>query len=67
MEAKIDDDKKRRQNETPEWIKLMLMTIDCTGIVTLLIVNILIMCGFVVNTDVEMFLTIIVLPVKVVL
>ncbi len=38
----------------------MLMTVDCTGIVTLLIVNIVIMCGFVVNTEVEMILTIIV-------
>ncbi len=46
---------------------LMLMAVDCTGIVTLLIVNILIMCGVVINKEVEMILTIIVLPVNAVL
>ena len=46
---------------------LMLMAVDCTGIVTLLIVNILIVCGIVVNKEVEMILTIIVLPVNVIL
>ena len=59
MEEKID--KKRRQKETPEWRKLMLMTVDCTGIVTLLIVNTLNICGFVDNKEVF------VLPVNVVL
>ena len=43
------------------------MTVESAGIVTLLIVNILIMTGFVINREVEMVLTMTVLPLNVLL
>ncbi len=45
----------------------MSIVVDYTGMVTPLIVNVFIMCDFVVNKEVEVILTIIVLPVNVVL
>ncbi len=55
--------KKRRA----AWAVLMLMVVDCTGTVTLLIVNILTKNGLVISKEVEMVLTMIVLPLNVIL